>query len=614
MFKKIVFIILSLIFFISCLSNNRAGKINIKEIILSSSKMIIKADGEDKAILSAKVYNPDGKEITDVELEYFVNDIKIDNTEYFTTIAGDYTVYCKYDDYKSNEIVIKANPLLVSLSADKSKITADSIDTVILSVKVDGVIKTAEIYMNGSLMSGTSFKTTTVGIYKFKAKYKNYESSEITVEAVEIPKVAKVLLREKTGKNLLVADLEDKLEFDVTLYDKSENVLTGRNYEIYVNSSKISGNIFQVEAEGEYEIKALSEGIESEKLKIRAFKISKIDLTSDKSAIFNDNTDEVAFTVKIYDLKSEKVEYTYFKIYKNDIEHGNLKFKTDKEGSYKFHAKAGSYKSNSLEIKVIKKSENSYTKTEFKYGHIDKISSVNFFDNDSKFITAGWDKEIKIWSFPEGNLLGNFEIHSEGIEDIVINDTGDTAYTAGKDKMIRIFDLINMEEKGVLGEHEERVNTLFIDENILVSGDFNGIMKIWDISNKTLLKSIEAHKMSIESIYVSNMDIITGSRDNTIKIWNKNDYILKSTLEGHGYWVNYIDFSTDRKFMVTADWDNSVELWYMENQSFQKSYFGHQLEEALSSIRKFLVSLSTKTIKIDDAIDMINNYKQSIGE
>ena len=37
-------------------------------------------------------------------------------------------------------------------------------------------------------------------------------------------------------------------------------------------------------------------------------------------------------------------------------------------------------------------------------------------------------------------------------------------------------------------------------------------------------------------------------------------------------------------------------------------------EEALSSIRKFLISLSTKAIKIDDAIDMINNYKQSTGE
>jgi WD40 repeat protein len=55
-------------------------------------------------------------------------------------------------------------------------------------------------------------------------------------------------------------------------------------------------------------------------------------------------------------------------------------------------------------------------------------------------------------------------------------------------------------------------------DNILISGCFDGSLKVWKIANGECLKTINAHSMKVGKIeLISNDQIVTCSNDKTIK-------------------------------------------------------------------------------------------------
>lgn len=85
-----------------------------------------------------------------------------------------------------------------------SKIVGEEI---ILNVKTEGseildVTEEAEIFVNGELLSSSSFTTTEVGIYNISARYDNLESEPLEVEFTEEPEInfkKRVLVEDYTG-------------------------------------------------------------------------------------------------------------------------------------------------------------------------------------------------------------------------------------------------------------------------------------------------------------------------------------------------------------------------------------------------------------------------------
>jgi WD40 repeat protein len=54
--------------------------------------------------------------------------------------------------------------------------------------------------------------------------------------------------------------------------------------------------------------------------------------------------------------------------------------------------------------------------------------------------------------------------------------------------------------------------------------------------------------------------IASGGNDKTVKIWHVEGRLLCS-LEGHIGLVNSVAFSSDGKFLASADSDGSIFLW-----------------------------------------------------
>ena len=77
------------------------------------------------------------------------------------------------------------------------------------------------------------------------------------------------------------------------------------------------------------------------------------------------------------------------------------------------------------------------------------------------------------------------------------------------------------------------------DKLYVVSGGYDGSIKVWDASDQTCVKTLTGHTKSAYSISTftdSKTDkvyIVSGSADKTIKVWDASDGTCVKTLTGH---------------------------------------------------------------------------------
>ena len=118
--------------------------------------------------------------------------IYLDNTlissSFSSTTPGTYTVYATKGAKRSNDVTITVTeykPSILTLSASKTSLVADGSDSTTFSVKADNNIVTSDstIYVNGTKINGSTFKTSSAGNYDVYAMYKGVKSNTLTITA-----------------------------------------------------------------------------------------------------------------------------------------------------------------------------------------------------------------------------------------------------------------------------------------------------------------------------------------------------------------------------------------------------------------------------------------------
>jgi WD40 repeat protein len=130
---------------------------------------------------------------------------------------------------------------------------------------------------------------------------------------------------------------------------------------------------------------------------------------------------------------------------------------------------------------------------------------------------------------------------------------------------IVLFDFTHDKAVFTLDGHNSAVTSLkLIKSFYLVSGSKD--LKIWDLSqNNSLICSIIAHTASIIYLeYIQDEDIlISGSFDNIIKIWNLKTCELKDSFHLHGLIINSVNL-IDKMHLAVVYSDSTIKIWHLK--------------------------------------------------
>ena len=239
----------------------------------------------------------------------------------------------------------------VTLSANKSEIMADGVETVSFEATVNGVVTSDGVQIiclnDNSVLSASTFKTTAAGEYRFVAVCNGVKSNEVKVLATN-PAGPTVVLT--ADKSTIVADNAETVTFTVTVdgEDKTaESTITIVNY-----ASTLDGNTFVSDVAGEFVFEATFDGEKSNQVIVTATAVEtpvqkSLTIEASKLRIKADGEDCATLTVMYGE---EDVTATCeIRTTAGDVIEGGS-FATTTPGSYNIYALYDNVRSNTISV------------------------------------------------------------------------------------------------------------------------------------------------------------------------------------------------------------------------------------------------------------------------
>ncbi|GAB6032820.1 pre-mRNA-processing factor 17 [Chamberlinius hualienensis] len=220
-------------------------------------------------------------------------------------------------------------------------------------------------------------------------------------------------------------------------------------------------------------------------------------------------------------------------------------------------------------------------------GHRQAVRDICFNNTGTQFLSAGYDRYIKLWDTERGDCIQRFT--SRKVPYCVKfnpDDDKQNLFVAGtSDKKILCWDIRSGEIVQEYDRHLGAVNTItFVDENrrfVTTSDDKS--MRVWEWDIPVDMKYIADPSMqSMPAVVLSPNGkwLACQSMDNKVMIFsalNRFKLNRKKTFKGHmvaGYACT-LDFSPDMSYLTSGDADGKVYIWNWKTTRLLSKFKAH---------------------------------------
>ena len=200
------------------------------------------------------------------------------------------------------------------------------------------------------------------------------------------------------------------------------------------------------------------------------------------------------------------------------------------------------------------------------FGHTGgDMTDVMYMADGSHLFTAGRDGLVRLWDIASGEVLRTFSGHTADVSKFTLNKDETRLATAGADSVAKVWDVETGEELLSLEGHNLWVFGVAFspDGKRLATAGEDGLIKIWDLTSGEDLMDLDHHQDFINEISYTpdGSQLITASNDGTVKIWDAATGQELASLSGHEDGVFGMAFSPDWTLMVTESFDQTIKIW-----------------------------------------------------
>lgn len=149
--------------------------------------------------------------------------------------------------------------------------------------------------------------------------------------------------------------------------------------------------------------------------------------------------------------------------------------------------------------------------------HSDSVTDVHWIEND-RCLSCGLDKNIYVWDLQAFRYTSHF---TSPVANLSISSYGPLFLTTHPDRTIRLWDTRENERRSVVREFKSHQNwvskVVWINENVFVSGSYDGSSKSWNIGTDIPLSTLSQKDEKILTVaYDEQKRVSIGGSGNEI--------------------------------------------------------------------------------------------------
>ncbi|XP_045765768.1 pre-mRNA-processing factor 17 [Maniola jurtina] len=221
------------------------------------------------------------------------------------------------------------------------------------------------------------------------------------------------------------------------------------------------------------------------------------------------------------------------------------------------------------------------------FGHRQAVRDVNFNNCGKQFLSAAYDRYIKLWDTETGECISRFTSRKVPYcAKFNPDEDKQHLFVAGtSDKKIICWDIRSGEIVQEYDRHLGAVNTItFVDDNRrFVSTSDDKSLRVWEWDIPVDMKYIadpSMHSLPAVTAAPNGKWLACQSMDNKVVVFsalNRFKLNRKKTFAGHmvaGY-ACAVDFSPDMSYLVSGDADGKCYIWDWKTTKLYKKWKAH---------------------------------------
>ena len=199
-------------------------------------------------------------------------------------------------------------------------------------------------------------------------------------------------------------------------------------------------------------------------------------------------------------------------------------------------------------------------------GHTDTAWQVEFSPDGTMLATTGWDQVVRIWDVESGTpiqVLGDFEDGGGPVHELAFSSDGASLTASNWGSQIYQWDTSSWQ---VINELQGYLFAFNADNSVMVLTQRTGPTLIKRVSGSVEVLdedfAEEEYKeiIGIEFIGRTN-DILLAYDSSNIEIWNIDEKTMLAAIESYGYGIRDIDSNPEGDLIVVAYDDDKIRVF-----------------------------------------------------
>ncbi|MCI0714386.1 MAG: WD40 repeat domain-containing protein, partial [Chloroflexi bacterium] len=219
-------------------------------------------------------------------------------------------------------------------------------------------------------------------------------------------------------------------------------------------------------------------------------------------------------------------------------------------------------------------------------GHTELALGLAVSPDGQFLLSSSYDNTLRIWDIETGEQLRQFDMEAgEGLGRVAISPDGTTFAAKSEDGTIRVRD---WETGEVLQEMQGSVNFGFVvnityspDGTSLLAGSNEDGLEWWDLTTSELLATLDDEdtaRVDALAFMPDGKQALVSVETGEILLWDLENETIERRFEGHTASLLTLDVSDDGKTMISASSDGSLIVWNIASASIRYYLYGHNSE------------------------------------